>query len=86
MEAQASLVRTYGAVELDAVARVGLHLSLIVHPGNAEGEDAVRLHHPLDDFRTLELRMTVVNFLNRFENLLYSLKVLAFSRILGLKL
>ena len=44
METQAALVRANGVVELDAVAAVDLHLALVVHPRDAEHDDAIRLH------------------------------------------
>ena len=44
VETQASLVGADGGVELHAVAQVHLHLTLIVHPGYTEGDDAFGLH------------------------------------------
>ena len=85
VEAQAALVGADGAVELDAVAGVGLDLALVVHPGDAEGEDAVRLDHPLDDLRLLEFGMLVIDFLDGLEDLLYRLEIFALAGVLGLE-
>ena len=85
MEAQAALVGADGAVELDAVAGVGLDLALVVHPGDAEGEDAVRFDHALDDLRALELGMLVVHVLDGLEHLLYRLEIFVLAGILGLE-
>ena len=85
VEAQAALVGTDGAVELDAVAGVGLDLALVIGPRHAEREDAVRLDHPLDDLRLLEFRMLVIDFLDALEHLLYRLQIFAFAGVLGLE-
>ena len=61
MEAYAPLIRAYGVVELYAIAEIGLHLSLIVGPGDAECHDTVRLDHTLDDTRLLKFGMLVVD-------------------------
>jgi len=53
MEAQAALVRSNGAVHLDTVAAVDLHLAVAVRPGDAEHDDALRLGHAFEDFGLL---------------------------------
>jgi hypothetical protein len=85
VEAETALIRTYGAVELDAVAEVRLDLAAIVHPGDPEREDTVGLDHPFDDLRPLELRVLVVNLLDGFKNFLHGLKILFLKRVLGLE-
>ena len=55
MEAQTALVGADGAVELDAVAAVDLHLARVVHPRHAELDDAFGLddagdHALVDEF------------------------------------
>ena len=85
VETQTALVGADSAVELDAVAQVGLNLTLVVNPSNPESEDAVGLDHPFDDLCLLELRMLVVNLLDGLENFLNSLKILLLKRILGLE-
>ena len=86
MEAEAALIGTDGAVELDAVAEVRLDLALVVHPGDPEREDAVRLDHPLDDLRLLELGVLVVHLFDGFEDFLHGLEILFLKRVLGLEL
>ena len=49
MKAQAALVRSDGAVQLDAEAAVDLDLALVVLPGNAEDELPLRFDDPLQD-------------------------------------
>ena len=49
MEAQSALVGADGAVELAAVTGVGVHVSVVVRPDDAEGEHSFRLHHPAQD-------------------------------------
>ena len=86
MEAEAALIGTDGAVELDAVAEVRLDLAPVVHPGYPEREDAVGLDHPFDDLRLLEFGMLVVHLFDGFEDFLHGLKVLFLKRILRLEL
>ena len=57
MEAQAALVGPDGAVHLDAVAAVDLHLAVAVDPGDAEHDDAFRLDHALEDLGLLVFRV-----------------------------
>lgn len=61
MEADATFIRAYGIVELNAVADIVLHFAGIVNPGDAERYDAVGLYHALDDFIFFKLGMTVVD-------------------------
>ena len=44
VEAQAAFIRADGGIHLHAVASVHLHLALVVHPGNAEHNDAFGLY------------------------------------------
>ena len=57
MEAQAAFVGAYSAVALHAEAAVDMHLPAVIHPGNAEDDDALRLHNALQDFLVHELRV-----------------------------
>lgn len=57
METEAALVRTDGAVHLHAEAPVDLHLAAVVHPGNAEDDDALRFDHALEDFLVQQMRI-----------------------------
>ena len=86
MEAQTALVGADGAVELYAIAEIGLHLAAVVDPRHAEGEDAVGVHDALHDLRALEFGVLVVDLLDRLQYLLHGLQVLAFARVLALEL
>ncbi len=85
VEAETSLIRTDGTVELDTVTGVGLDLAFIVNPGDAESKDAVRLYQTFHNLGFLELGMLVVNIFNRFQNLLNGLQVLFFEGVFGLQ-
>ena len=85
METDAALVRANGIVELNAVADVVLHFALVVNPGDAEGEDAVRLNHALYDASFLELRVLVVDFFYTEKNFFDGLKELLLAGMLGLQ-
>ncbi len=61
VEADTTLVRADGVVELHAVTDVVLHVTIVVKPGNTECDNLVRLDHTLDDFVAFKLRMLVVN-------------------------
>ncbi len=41
--------RADGGGELHPVAAVDLHPAVVVHPGDAEQQAALRLHNPVDD-------------------------------------
>ena len=84
MEAQASLVGANGTVELYAVAKVYLHLSLIVHPGYAEGDDTFGFHQSLNELGSFKLGMLVVHVLDGEQHFVYGLQVLLLSRMFGL--
>ena len=49
VEPQAALGGADGGGELHPVAAVDLHLAVVVHPGDAEQQAALRLHNPVDD-------------------------------------
>lgn len=85
METETALVRTDRAVELDAIAGVGLNLTLVVNPGDTESKDTVRFNHTLHDLGFFEFRMLIIHILDRFKNLLYCLEIFVLSRILGLE-
>ena len=85
VETKTSLVGAYGAVELDAIAGIGLDLACVVDPGDAEGEYAVRLNYPFHYLGSLEFGVLVVDILDRLENLLHCLQILFLQWILGLE-
>ncbi len=86
METQTALVGTDSAVELYAVAEVGLYLALVVYPRHTEREDTVGFYDTLDDLGLLEFGVLVVDLLDRFQYLLHCLQVLAFARMLTFEL
>ena len=85
MEADTALVGADGVVELHAVADVDMHLTSIVYPGHAEGDDTVWLHEALHDGGLLELRVLVVHLLYREEHFFHGLEEFLLSRVLRLK-
>ena len=85
MEAETALIWTDGIVELDPVAGIGLNLTVVVNPGDAECEDSVRLHEPLNNLGVFKLRMLVVNILNRLKHFTYGLEIFLLRSVLGLK-
>ena len=86
MEAYAALVGADGVAELHAVSQIDMHLSVVIHPGYAEGDDAVGLHQTLYQSRTLKLRVLVVNALDGEQHFLDGLQVLGLTGMLGLQL
>ena len=48
METDSSFVRTYSIVVLDAVAHIGMHISLIICPGHPKRENPIGNTEPLD--------------------------------------
>ena len=76
MEAETALVGADRAVELHAVAAVDLHLAAVVHPGNAEHDDALRLDKALDQAGSLPLGVLVDDELQRLEHFLNRLQEL----------
>ena len=70
VETKSTFVRTDSTVELNAVTKVGLYLTLIIDPRNAEGEDTVWLDHPLHDLRLLKLGVLIIHLFNRLQYLL----------------
>src|SRR5699024_2079295 len=83
VEAQAALVGADGAVELNAVAAVDLHLALIVHPGHTEGDDPLGLDQTLDQAGLLVLGVLFHQGLDALQHLLHSLQEL---RLVGVAL
>jgi hypothetical protein len=53
VKSQPAFVGPNGAVHLDAVAAVDLHLAVAVRPGHAEHDHALRLGHALEDLGLL---------------------------------
>ena len=74
METDTALVGADGVVELNAIADIVLNFTFVVHPGNAESEDAVGLYHTLDDAGFFKLGVLVVYVFNADEHLFHSLE------------
>ena len=82
MEAQAALVGADGVVELHAVALVDADMALVVHPGHAEEDHAVRLDHALEDGVALVDGIAVHDRREGFEHLARRLMEFRFAGIL----
>ena len=85
METETSLVGSDSAVELYAIAQVGLDITVIVNPGNTESEDPVGLDDSLDDLCLLNPRTLFVAILDGRTSLLYRPLIFFLSRVLGLE-
>ena len=85
VEAETALVWTDGVVELDPVAGIGLNLTVVVNPCDAECENSVRLHEPLNNLGVFKLRMLVIHILNRLKHFTYGLEIFLLRSVLGLK-
>ncbi len=86
VETESAFVRADRAIELHAIAEVGLHLTLVVNPCHTEREDTIGLDHSLHDLRFLEFGVLVVHLFNRLQYLLNRLQVLCFPRVFCRKL
>ena len=76
MEAQTALVRADRGVELHAVAAVHLHLALVVGPGDAELDHALRFDDALEHASLLVFRVLGDNRLKALEDFLDGLQEL----------
>ena len=61
MKTDTTFVRADRIVMLDTVSHVGLDLSLIIHPGYAEGENTIGNTKTFDQVALFEFGMFVVN-------------------------
>ena len=86
VEAQASLVGTDRAVLLDAVAAVDADLARVVHPRNAEYNNALRLDDALENRVLFILRIRLEDRVKREEHFLGGLDELGFVRVLRLEI
>ena len=82
MEPQASLIGADGAVELAAVAGVGVVFALVVLPGDPEGEHPLRLYHAVQQVGLLILGVLLDHGLQGGEDLFYGLDELRFVAML----
>ncbi len=76
METQAALVGADGGVELHAVAAVDMDNAVVVRPGHAELDHALRLNKALKQTVLLPLGVLIHNQLQRLKNLSDSLQEL----------
>ena len=76
MEAQTALVGAYSGIVLHSEAAVDAGHALIVHPGDAELNNALRLDKALDKPGLFPFGVLVDNKLERLENLAHSLQKL----------
>jgi hypothetical protein len=81
MEAQATLVGAQSAAGLDKKAAVDVDVALVVLPGHAEHDLAVRLAQPLDDLLFHELGVLVEHGSQRADHFADRLVELALTRI-----
>src|SRR5699024_1198534 len=86
MEAQAALVGADGAVELHAVALVDVHAALVVHPRNAEEDDALGLDETFEERCLLVLGMALDDGTKAVQDLGRRLMELGFVGVLLLEL
>jgi hypothetical protein len=78
---QPPLVRADRVVELDAPGPVDVVFPVVVDPGNPEGDDAVRLAHPLEDFRMAVFVVLDHERHQRLDHLVNGLVKLRFSGV-----
>ena len=83
LEAQAALVGADGAVELAAVAGVGVPGAIVGHPHHPEADGALGLHHPVQQVGLFILGVLLNDRFQRGQDLLHSLYELRFIGILG---
>src|SRR5205085_3006606 len=84
MKTQAALVRPDRAVHLDAEPAVHMQLAVVVLPGDAKHDRALRFNDPLDDLRFPIFRMLIEDEGERLDYFLHGLVELWFARVLGL--
>lgn len=85
METDTTLVWANDVVVLDAVTHVGLYVTLVVNPRNAELNNAIWNAEALNEVGLVKLWMLVVLLFNRWENLTNCLDVLRLIRNLCLR-
>lgn len=81
MESKPTLVWSDRIIELHTVPTVDLHFTCIVHPGHSELDNAIGLHHAMQNPKITVVRMTIQNRLERNNALFNGLKELGFARI-----
>ena len=82
VEPQAALGGADGGGELHPVAPVDLHLALVVHPGDAEQQAALRLHNPVNDAGTDDVGPLLGHRLEGLQHLAHGLEELRLVGVL----
>ena len=70
METDSSFVRTYSIVVLDAVAHIGMHISLIICPGHPKRENPIGNTEPLDQIAFFKLDIPIIGIFDGIQYLL----------------
>ena len=84
MQTQTSFVGSDGTVELYTVSFVYLYLSFIIHPGNAEHHNSLRLNQTLQEsFFSVLLLIGVNHRAKRIQHLFHCLMELRLAGVLG---
>ena len=86
VEAQPALIGADGGVKLHPVAPVDLHLAGVIHPGDAEHDHPLRLHHTADDVEPLVAGIGLHHRLQGLQHLLYSLEELGLMGVFGFQI
>ena len=76
MITQTAFVRANSVVVLDTITHVGLNVTLVIYPSDAELANTIGDTQTLDKVSLLELRVLVVLFLDGGKYLTYGLDVL----------
>ena len=82
LETDAALVGADGAVELAAIADIGMIIAVVVHPHDPEGEHPLRLHDPVEQVGLLILGMLVYHGGDGGQDLLHGLHELGLVAVL----
>ena len=83
VEAQAALVRTDGARELDSEASVDLDLAGVVDPRDPENDDSLRLHDAAQNLAAENGRVAIEDGQNRVDDLADGLVKLTLAGVSG---
>ena len=84
VEAQTALVGAQGGIVLHTIAAVHMILAVVVHPGDAELNGALRLHDPLQQAGLFVLGVSIDHRLQRREDLFHSLQEFGLGSVLFL--
>ena len=85
MEANATLVRANGIVELYAITDIGLHFAVVISPCHTECQNTVRFDQTFDDACFFKFGMLVVDIFHAHQHLFNCLQILFLTGMLGLE-